>query len=150
VHDLFALAPQGVVQHRPEFDRRVEDHAAADPCQDRRDRGCCLEAARPGKYEAVPAALATRVDQQRRLAAHAPCALVTGVEPHPGNAAILIDAISFADDDAAIDRMKSAEQLSRIGHRSPLRMAVVVCHAPFDGPHSAARLRSQSAPAAVA
>ena len=150
VHDLFALLPQRTVQHRPELDRRVEDHAAAGPGQHRRHRGGGLEAARPGEDQTVPATLGARVDQQRRLAAHAPGGLVARIEPHPGNAAVLIDAISLADDDAAIDGVRSAEQISRIGDRPPSRMAVVVGHAAFDGPHRAARPRCQSAPAAVA
>ena len=132
--DAFALAPQGGIQHRAELGRGIEDHAAAGPGESGRDGGRRLEAAGACEDEAVPAAVGAGIDQERRLAAHAPAALVGRIEGDAGNALVVIDAVRLANGDAAMDRVRSGEQLFGIAERSPLAVAVVVGDAALDGP----------------
>ena len=146
----FALAPQGGIQHRAELGRGIEDHAAAGPGESGRDGGRRLEAAGACEDEAVPAAVGAGIDQERRLAAHAPAALVGRIEGDAGNALVVIDAVRLANGDAAMDRVRPGEQFFGIAEGSPLAVAVIVGDAAFDRPHRTDRPCCQPAPAAIA
>ena len=128
----FALAPQGGIQHRSELGRGIEDHAAAGPGQSGRDGGRRLEPAGACEDEAVSAAVGAGIDEERRLAAHAPAALVGRIEGDAGNALVVIDAVRLANGDAAMDRVRPGEEFFGIAERSPLAVAVIVGDAALD------------------
>ena len=97
----------------------------------------------------MPAAAGAGIDQERRLAAHAPAALVGRIEGDAGNGLVVIDAVRLANGDAAVNRVRPGDQLFGVAERSPLAVAVIVGDAALDGPENGLS-RPQAALAAVA
>ena len=122
-HGLLAMA----LHHRPHLARGVQDDSRAGPGQQGGDAGGgCLEAAGAGEDEGVGGRRAAGVDEQRRLAAHAPGAPVRGIEGAALGGAVLVHAVRLADDEAAIGRVRSREQLQRAGHGEPVGVTEVI------------------------
>ena len=94
-----------------------------------------LNAAGAREHEAMTAAGGAGVDQERGRAAAPPGLRIVRVEPDAGDATIQIDAIGFADDNAAMDRVGPGKQLLRIAYRQPLAVAMIVGDAALDRAH---------------
>ena len=125
-HDAVTHALASPVDHRPNLTRGIEHDGGAGPGQHRRhaDRSG-LEAAGARDDEGMRRPRAAGIDQQRRAAALSPGTLVRRIEGARRHA-VLVDAVSLADDDTAKFRVRSREKLFGFFHRQPIGMAVIV------------------------